>query len=183
MYFVSISTFKNFVFFSKSKPIGVFSIYFIFNTLCLLIYLISQVILVVNTLDEYWPLGNILFAAAFFIIGQVIQFFLSNKICEAIKHYVDGLFFTTICTLLAVMMIYKYWDSITKEDLEFSVGGKGNVWEVKDVVNFDDDFAPYAGQANTNGFAASQSYVNYPNQQYADDKRNDQQAYYQQHPQ
>jgi hypothetical protein len=30
------------------------------------------------------------------------------------------------------MMVYKYWDSITKEDLEFSVGGKANVWEIKD---------------------------------------------------
>jgi len=26
------------------------------------------------------------------------------------------------------MMVYKYWDSITKEDLEFSVASKANVW-------------------------------------------------------
>jgi hypothetical protein len=26
------------------------------------------------------------------------------------------------------MMVYKYWDSITKEDLEFSVSSKANVW-------------------------------------------------------
>lgn len=32
------------------------------------------------------------------------------------------------------MMVYKYWDSITKEDLEFSVGSKQAVWEV--------DYAP-----------------------------------------
>lgn len=36
--------------------------------------------------------------------------------------------------LLAVMMVYKYWDSITKEDLEFSVGSKTTVWEVKDPL-------------------------------------------------
>lgn len=30
------------------------------------------------------------------------------------------------------MMVYKYWDSITREDLEFSVGSKATVWEVKD---------------------------------------------------
>ena len=45
-----------------------------------------------------------------------------------VKHYLDGLFFATICNLLAVMMVYKYWDSITKEDLEFSVTSKANVW-------------------------------------------------------
>lgn len=31
-------------------------------------------------------------------------------------------------------MVYKYWDSITKEDLEFSVGSKAAVWEVKDPL-------------------------------------------------
>jgi hypothetical protein len=28
----------------------------------------------------------------------------------------------------------QYWDSITKEDLEFSVGTKTNVWEVKEPL-------------------------------------------------
>ncbi|KAJ2687737.1 Chitin synthase, class 7, partial [Coemansia spiralis] len=112
------------------------------------------VVVVVHTLDEYWPLGNISFALVFFVIGQVLQIFVSEKICEGIKHYVDGVFFGTICTLLAVMMVYKYWDSITKEDLEFSVDGKGNTWEVKELLNEDDEFAPYAGQAaNTVGYA------------------------------
>jgi hypothetical protein len=36
--------------------------------------------------------------------------------------------------LLSVMMVYKYWDSITKEDLEFSVGSKQSVWEIKDPL-------------------------------------------------
>jgi len=31
-------------------------------------------------------------------------------------------------------MVYKYWDSITREDLEFSVGSKASVWEVKDPL-------------------------------------------------
>lgn len=152
MYFVSIATFKNVAAFDSGHPIGLFIVYFIFNPFCLLVYFVLQIILVVNTLDEYWPLGNICFALVFFVIGQVIQIFLSDKVCEGIKHYVDGVFFGNICTLLAVMMIYKYWDSITKEDLEFSVGGKGNIWEVKELINEDDEFAPYAGQAaNTVG--------------------------------
>ncbi|KAJ2387547.1 Chitin synthase, class 7 [Coemansia sp. RSA 2611] len=153
MYFISIATFKEVGSFSKAHPIGLFIMYFIFNPFCLLVYVVLQVIVVVNTLDEYWPLGNISFALVFFVIGQVIQIFLSDKICEGIKHYVDGVFFGTICTLLSVMMVYKYWDSITKEDLEFSVDGKGNTWEVKELLNEDDEFAPYAGQAaNTVGY-------------------------------
>ena len=33
----------------------------------------------------------------------------------------------------------QYWDSITKEDLEFSVGTKTNVWEVKEPLLDDSD--------------------------------------------
>jgi len=32
------------------------------------------------------------------------------------------------------MMVYKYWDSITREDLEFSVGTRMNNWEVKELL-------------------------------------------------
>lgn len=32
----------------------------------------------------------------------------------------------------------QYWDSITKEDLEFSVGTKQGNWEVKELLNDDD---------------------------------------------
>ncbi|KAJ1909374.1 Chitin synthase, class 7 [Tieghemiomyces parasiticus] len=142
-FFIAIGTFENIASLKSSNPIGVFIMWYIFNSVCLGIYLLSQIFLVVNTLDEYWPLGNILFSAVFFIIGQVITNIFSAKICEAVKHYLDGMFFGAICTLLAVMMVYKYWDSITKEDLEFSVGGKANVWEVKEAMA-DEDFAPYA---------------------------------------
>jgi hypothetical protein len=50
----------------------------------------------------------------------MILFTFSVTICDAVKHYIDGLFFFTLCILLSVMMVYKYWDLITKEDLEFS---------------------------------------------------------------
>lgn len=113
------------------------------------IYIISQVILVINTLDDRWPLGDILFAAAFFAIGQVLMYVFSVVICDNTKHYVDGMFFGSICQLLTVMMIYKYWDSITKEDLEFSVGSKQNVWEVKELLNEDELSQTYASFNNT----------------------------------
>lgn len=124
--------------FSYSAPGALWVFFFIINGVCFLIYVISQMILVVNTLDDRWPLGDILFGTAFFVIGFVLMFVFSVVICDQVKHYVDGLFFGAICTLLAVMMVYKYWDSITKEDLEFSVGSKQNVWEVKELIGDDD---------------------------------------------
>ncbi len=76
-------------------------------------------------------IGDILFGIGFFAVAHVVLFASSVTIYNAVKHYIDGLFFFTLCMLLSVMMVYKYWDSITKEDLEFSVGSKAAVLEVK----------------------------------------------------
>jgi hypothetical protein len=66
-----------------------------------------QIILVTRTLEDRWPLGDIAFGVFAFAIGQVILYAFSTQICNAVQHYLDGLFFATICNLLAVMMVYK----------------------------------------------------------------------------
>ncbi|CAG8499348.1 3774_t:CDS:2 [Diversispora eburnea] len=120
--------------FDPLRPVALWIVLYIFNGAALSIYVVLQIVLVLNTLDDRWPLGDILFGIAFYVIGQAILYIFSVRICDTAKHYIDGLFFGTICTLLAVMMVYKYWDSITKEDLEFSVGSKQNVWEVRELL-------------------------------------------------
>jgi hypothetical protein len=136
--FLAIGTFKNVGALSYSNQSALWIFYIVLNWVMFFIYVVSQIILVVNTLDDRWPLGDILFAAAFYAFGQVLMYVFSVVICDSTKHYVDGLFFGAICNLLTVMMIYKYWDSITKEDLEFSVGARQNIWEVKELLGEDD---------------------------------------------
>lgn len=150
-FFIAIATFKSIAGFSPSKTLGLWIMMFsaslvstqadstVFNAVCAVVYIVLQFVLVLRTLDDRWPIGDIVFGTAFFAVAQVIQFGFSVTICDAVKHYLDGLFFSTLCNLLAVMMVYKYWDSITKEDLEFSVGSKQSVWEVK---GYEDDFGP-----------------------------------------
>ncbi|KAI0085685.1 chitin synthase III catalytic subunit [Irpex rosettiformis] len=133
-FFVAIATFKQVAGFKYAKPIGLWIIYILWPLICTVVYVVSQLVLVFRTLEDRWPIGDILFGAAFFTIAQIILFAFSATICDAIKHYIDGLFFFTLCMLLSVMMVYKYWDSITREDLEFSVGSKASVWEVKDPL-------------------------------------------------
>jgi len=135
---VSIFTFKGKAGLGPTKTVGLFVVLYLLNGIFLFIYLIMQIILVANTLQDRWPLGDIVFGVFFFVIGQVILYVFSDTICNAVQHYLDGLFFATICNLLAVMMVYKYWDSITKEDLEFSVGIKQGNWEVKELLPEDD---------------------------------------------
>ncbi|ORX95579.1 hypothetical protein K493DRAFT_260408 [Basidiobolus meristosporus CBS 931.73] len=138
-YFIAIGTFKNLVgFLSPTNPLVLWIFYFVFNGAGVFIYFVLQLILVLKTLDDRWPLGDILFAMLFFVIGQAILYFFSEDICAHAAHYIDGMFFGVLCTLVSVMMVYKYWDSITKEDLEFSVGGKAPQWDTKyDLGSYD----------------------------------------------
>ncbi|KAI9790817.1 MAG: Chitin synthase, class 7 [Peltula sp. TS41687] len=135
---ISICTFKGWVGMGPTKTVGLFIVLYLFSGFCLLIYALLQFALVLNTLQDRWPLGDIAFGVIFFGIGQVSLYVFGDTICNSAQHYLDGLFVATICNLLAVMMVYKYWDSITKEDLEFSVGVKTNHWEVKELLTDED---------------------------------------------
>ncbi|KAF1994886.1 chitin synthase export chaperone [Amniculicola lignicola CBS 123094] len=131
---VSLLTFKSWAGLKPENPIGIFVVLYIVNAIFLFVYVASQILLVLGTLEDRWPLGDIIFGVFFFVIGQVTLYVFSDTICNQVQHYLDGLFFATICNLLAVMMVYKYWDSITREDLEFSVGVKQHNWEVKEFI-------------------------------------------------
>jgi len=106
-FLVSLATFKGWAGLSPTKTVGLFVVLYLVSGLELLIYVVMQVILVVNTLQDRWPLGDIAFGVFFFAIGQVILYAFSTTICDAVQHYLDGLFFATICNLLGVMMVYK----------------------------------------------------------------------------
>jgi len=106
-FLVSLGTFKGWAGLSPTNTIGLFVVLYLVSGIELLVYVIMQVILVVNTLHDRWPLGDIAFGALLFVVGQVLLYVFSNTICNAVQHYLDGLFFATICNLLAVMMVYK----------------------------------------------------------------------------
>jgi hypothetical protein len=112
-FFIAIATFKSFASFSFQKPVALWIIYILWPLICTPIYIVSQLILVFRTLEDRWPIGDIVFGTSFYVVGMVLLFAFSTTICDAIKHYIDGLFFSELCVLLAVMMVYKYWDSIT----------------------------------------------------------------------
>jgi hypothetical protein len=104
---VSILTFKDTAGLGPSNTIGLFVVLYILNAIEIFVYVAMQVILVVNTLQDRWPLGDIIFGGFFFIVGQLILYIFAEQICTGASHYLDSLFFATICNLLAVMMVYK----------------------------------------------------------------------------
>lgn len=53
-FFVAIATFKNVAGFSYTKPIGLFITYLLFPLVCAAVYIVSQFVLVLRTLDDRW---------------------------------------------------------------------------------------------------------------------------------
>ena len=135
---VSILTFESKLGLGPMKTVALFVVLYLLNAVFLFIYVVMQIVLVANTLQDRWPLFDIFFGVCFLVVGQVLLYVFGDTICEGVQHYLDGLFFATILNLLAVMMVYKYWDSITREDLEFSVGTKQGNWEVKEGLLSED---------------------------------------------
>lgn len=165
-FLVAIFTFKSLAGLDPTKTVALFIVMYIVNALFLLIYVVCQLLLVTNTLQDRWPLGDIAFGVFFFVIGQIMLYALGTTICNGASHYFDSIFFTTITNLLAVMMVYKFWDSITTEDLEFSVGAKTGNWEVKQATMFGQqgghgdggEVSPYHDDVNASTVASVSAY-------------------------
>lgn len=106
--------------FSYTKPVGLYIVYLLWPVLCVVVYIVLQFILVLRTLDDRWPIGDIVgtsqpapadhlltrssqvFGASFFAVAQILLFAFSVTICDAVQHYIDGLFFYTLCVLNCV---------------------------------------------------------------------------------
>lgn len=133
--FIALSTFLGFAGMGPHNSLYLFILVFIFNGALLALYIFLQLFLVLNTLNDLWPLGDIFIGIIFFALGMVALLGFSNQICRFASHYVDGMFLGSMFVLLSVMMVYKYWDSITTEDLEFSVSGGAQTWHLQNTMN------------------------------------------------
>lgn len=106
-FLVSLATFKNWAGLGPTNTVGLFVVLYLLNAIQLFVYIALQMLLVTRTLQDRWPMGDIAFGVFFFVAGQVILYAFSSKICIAVSHYLDGLFFATVGNLLGVMMVYK----------------------------------------------------------------------------
>jgi len=106
-FLVALATFKGWAGLGPTKTVGLFIVLYLVSAIEVFIYLVMQTFLVLNTLEDRWPLGDLAFGLFFFVTGQVILYAFSERICSSIQHYLDGLFVATVGNLLAVMMVYK----------------------------------------------------------------------------
>jgi len=121
-FFIAVITFKGWnTALDDRTTLVLFIFAYVINAIILAVYTVSQVILVIFAIKNYWLLGAILLGVFFFVAGQLLTYVWSQQICSGASHYIDGLFFGSLCNLFTVMMIYKLWDMLTTDDLEFSV--------------------------------------------------------------
>lgn len=112
---IAIGTFIGLGSLNSSNPVGLFVVYFIFGGAFVFVYIVCQVVLVLTTLDDRWPLGmmshsiitqgDILFGVLFFSTAQIFLYVISTNVCNLASHYIDGLFFGEIFGLLAVCLL------------------------------------------------------------------------------
>jgi Chitin synthase export chaperone len=104
---VSLFTFRGWAGLGPQNTVGMFVVIYIFNAIFIGVFVVMQIILVGNTLQDRWPLFDIFFGVFFLAIGQVVLYVFSADLCSVASHFIDGLFIATVCNLLAVMMVYK----------------------------------------------------------------------------
>lgn len=123
-FLVSVFTFRDWIkngAISSTNTTGLFTVTYLINAIAIFVYVLSQLIVSIFIIRNLWATGSIFLGIFFFVAGQILTYAVSYKICEGVKHYLDGLFFGSLCNLFTLMMVYKTWDMTTDDDLEFSV--------------------------------------------------------------
>lgn len=67
---------------------------------------------IANTISIVYLTG----ATLLFAIGQIFDFVISPHICNHTSGRVNGALFETLFTLLAVVVVWLFWNSITEDD-------------------------------------------------------------------
>lgn len=132
VFIISIFTFKGWTdVLNPQKTMALLVSLYIINAVWIFLYAISMFYLTGVILKQWWACGSVALGVFFFGAGQTLMYAFGHVICDKVRHYIDGVFFATVCNLFAFLMVYKSWDIITTEDLEFSVSNQENTWDLK----------------------------------------------------
>lgn len=94
---------------------------YVINAVFLFFYTLFSLYLSAFMLKNWWAFGTYVLALFTLVSGQLLMYAFGFLICNAVRHYIDGVFFGTACNLFAFLMVYRAYDTITAEDLEFTV--------------------------------------------------------------
>lgn len=90
----------------------------IISAIFVLLYGISQLILLVRSDAEVWAYGTLAVSSAFFLIGAIFLGIGAELATFLSERYLDGLFFFHLMMFCSVIMVHKYWLSICDFEAE-----------------------------------------------------------------
>ncbi|KIV99958.1 uncharacterized protein PV09_08471 [Verruconis gallopava] len=99
-----------------NRAYALYTLYLLAPLVFIAFYFILEAYLVVVILGERRPLLYLITAGLLFAIGQIFQFVISVHICNGTHGKINGGMFESLFTLLAVVMVWVFWSSITEDD-------------------------------------------------------------------
>lgn len=99
-----------------NQAYALYTLYQLIPLLFIVIFFLLEAFLVLRVLGERKPMLYLLGAALLFAIGQIFQYVISVHICTGSDGRINGGLFETLFTLLAVVMVWVFWSSITEDD-------------------------------------------------------------------
>ena len=109
----------------NNRDIGLYVLYLLAPLVFLFLFFVLETVLVLRVLGERRPMLYLCIAVLLFALGQIFDFVISTHICQGVHGKINGAFFETLFTLLAVVMIWVFWSSITEDDWPMPVAGTG----------------------------------------------------------
>ena len=99
-----------------NRNIALYVLYQLAPLVFLVAFFVLEAYLVLSVLGETRPLLYLSSAAVLFALGQIFNYVISSHICNGTNGKIDGALFETLFTLLAVVMVWVFWSSITEDD-------------------------------------------------------------------
>lgn len=107
---------------NHNRHIALYVLYQLVPLIFLVAFYVLEAVLVIRILGETRPMIYLTAAAVLFAAGQVFNYVVSRYICEGTSGKIDGSMFETLFTLLAVVMVWVFWASITEDDWPMPAG-------------------------------------------------------------
>ncbi|KAI9796424.1 MAG: hypothetical protein M1833_006196 [Piccolia ochrophora] len=108
---------------APNQAYGLYTLYQLAPLVFLVVFFVLETVLVLRVLGERNPMKWLAAAALLFALAQIFEYVVSTHICQGTDGKIDGALFQTLFTLLAVVMIWVFWSSITEEDWPTPVPG------------------------------------------------------------
>lgn len=105
-----------------NRHIALYVLYQLVPLIFIVAFFVLEAILVLRVLGEKRPMAYLTGAAILFALGQIFNYVVSPYICNGTMGKIDGALFETLFTLLAVVLVWFFWSSITEDDWPMPVG-------------------------------------------------------------